>query len=106
MEPVRRLVAKRRVRLWSRELNEMRSESVEIFRQEEAQGVRGMKFPEVFFFEEEQNLSKRGTIVNEWEKLNRISNRRLNVQNLNTPLKLQWSIDRILCRSGFLSFGV
>ena len=40
-------------------------------------------------------MSKKGIIVNEWEKLNRISNRRLNVQNLNTPLKLQWSIDRI-----------
>lgn len=40
-------------------------------------------------------MSKNGTIVNEWEKLNRISNRRLNVQSLNTPLKIQWSIDRI-----------
>jgi len=49
----------------------------------------------LFFFEEEQNLSKRGTIVNEWENLTALSNRRLNVQNLNTPLKLQWSIDRI-----------
>lgn len=53
-------------------------------------------FPPIsFFFKEEQNLSKRGTIINEWEKLNRISNRRLNVQSLNTPLKIQWSIDRI-----------
>ncbi|HDL2533783.1 TPA: replication initiation factor domain-containing protein, partial [Enterococcus faecium] len=34
-------------------------------------------------------------IVNEWENLTALSNRRLNVQNLNTPLKLQWSIDRI-----------
>ncbi len=47
MESERRLVAKRRVRLWSRELNEMRSESVEIFRQEEDQGVWGMTFPKV-----------------------------------------------------------
>ncbi|HHC7547765.1 TPA: hypothetical protein ACN3EH_002861, partial [Enterococcus faecium] len=43
---------------------------------------------------------------NEWEKLNRISNRRLKYQSLTLPLKMQWSIDRILCRSGFLSFGV
>lgn len=49
----------------------------------------------LFFFEEEQNLSKNGIIVNEWENLTALSNRRLNVQNLNTPLKLQWSIDRI-----------
>lgn len=40
-------------------------------------------------------MSKRGTIINEWENLTALSNRRLNVQNLNTPLKLQWSIDRI-----------
>ena len=40
-------------------------------------------------------MSKKGTIINEWEKLTALSNRRLNVQNLNTPLKLQWSIDRI-----------
>ncbi|EGO7930485.1 replication initiation factor domain-containing protein, partial [Enterococcus faecalis] len=40
-------------------------------------------------------MSKNGTIVNEWEKLNRISNRRLNVHNMYTPLKMQWSIDRI-----------
>lgn len=40
-------------------------------------------------------MSKKGTIINEWEKLTAPSNRRLNVQNLNTPLKLQWSIDRI-----------
>ncbi|MGC5504492.1 replication initiation factor domain-containing protein, partial [Enterococcus faecium] len=39
--------------------------------------------------------SKNGIIVNEWENLTALSNRRLNVQNLNTPLKLQWSIDRI-----------
>ncbi|RCN65014.1 replication protein, partial [Enterococcus faecium] len=32
---------------------------------------------------------------NEWEKLNRISNRRLSVQGTTTPLKLNWSIDRI-----------
>ncbi|HDA6099893.1 TPA: replication initiation factor domain-containing protein [Enterococcus faecium] len=40
-------------------------------------------------------MSKNGIIVNEWENLTALSNRRLNVQNLNTPLKLQWSIDRI-----------
>lgn len=40
-------------------------------------------------------MSKNGTIVNEWEKLTALSNRRLNVQSLNTPLKIQWSIDRI-----------
>ncbi|MCH3560974.1 hypothetical protein LC974_15715, partial [Enterococcus faecium] len=40
-------------------------------------------------------LSKKGIIVNEWEKLNRISNRRLNAQTMCTPLKMQWSIDRI-----------
>ena len=40
-------------------------------------------------------MGKNGTIVNEWENLTALSNRRLNVQNLNTPLKLQWSIDRI-----------
>lgn len=33
--------------------------------------------------------------VNEWEKLTALSNRRLNVPNMYTPLKLQWSIDRI-----------
>ncbi|HCA4877708.1 TPA: replication initiation factor domain-containing protein [Enterococcus faecium] len=40
-------------------------------------------------------MSQKRVIVNEWEKLTALSNRRLNVQNLNTPLKLQWSIDRI-----------
>ncbi|WP_267648993.1 replication initiation factor domain-containing protein [Enterococcus faecium] len=40
-------------------------------------------------------MSKNGIIVNEWENLTALSNRRLNVQNLYTPLKLQWSIDRI-----------
>ncbi|HDT7900007.1 TPA: replication protein, partial [Enterococcus faecium] len=39
--------------------------------------------------------AEKRTTINQLEKLNRISNRRLNVQNLNTPLKLQWSIDRI-----------
>ena len=33
--------------------------------------------------------------MNEWEKLNRISNRRLNVPFWDTPIKMQWSIDRI-----------
>lgn len=49
----------------------------------------------LFFFEEEQNLSKRGTIVNEWEKLNRISNRRLSVGESVKTIKMSWSIDRI-----------
>ncbi|MGM0209401.1 hypothetical protein IGI96_003928 [Enterococcus sp. DIV0421] len=40
-------------------------------------------------------LSQKRTIVNEWEKFNRISNRRLSVQGTTTPLKLNWSIDRI-----------
>ena len=35
------------------------------------------------------------TTINEWEKLNRISNRRLSVKTFYTPLKLNWSIDRI-----------
>lgn len=38
---------------------------------------------------------KNGTIVNEWEKLNRISNRRLNVGNSVKVIKMHWSIDRI-----------
>nr|WLE91864.1 Replication initiation protein [Enterococcus faecium] len=33
--------------------------------------------------------------MNEWENLTALSNRRLNVQNMYTPLKMQWSIDRI-----------
>ncbi|TNX08490.1 replication protein, partial [Enterococcus faecium] len=40
-------------------------------------------------------MSKKGIIVNEWEKLNRISNRRLSVDDKVHPLKLSWSIDRI-----------
>ncbi|HBL2601239.1 TPA: replication initiation factor domain-containing protein, partial [Enterococcus faecium] len=40
-------------------------------------------------------MSKNGIIVNEWENLTALSNRRLNVQNMYTPLKMQWSIDRI-----------
>lgn len=40
-------------------------------------------------------MSKNGTIVNEWEKLTALSNRRLNVKGIDTPLKLSWSIDRI-----------
>ncbi|XIN96402.1 hypothetical protein N8D45_15860 (plasmid) [Enterococcus faecium] len=40
-------------------------------------------------------MSKKGTIINEWENLTALSNRRLNVQNMYTPLKIQWSIDRI-----------
>ncbi|RCF64292.1 replication protein, partial [Enterococcus faecium] len=37
-------------------------------------------------------MSKRGTIINEWENLTALSNRRLSVQTLTTPLKIQWSI--------------
>ncbi|MET2004764.1 hypothetical protein, partial [Enterococcus faecalis] len=40
-------------------------------------------------------MSKNGTIVNEWEKLTALSNRRLNAQTMCNPLKMQWSIDRI-----------
>ncbi|HDT7939360.1 TPA: replication protein [Enterococcus faecium] len=40
-------------------------------------------------------MSKNGIIVNEWENLTALSNRRLSVQGTTTPLKLQWSIDRI-----------
>lgn len=39
--------------------------------------------------------SQKRTTINQLEKLNRISNRRLSVQTLTTPLKLNWSIDRI-----------
>ncbi len=49
----------------------------------------------LFFFEEEQNLSKNGIIVNEWENLTALSNRRLSVDDKVHPLKLSWSIDRI-----------
>lgn len=35
------------------------------------------------------------TTINQLEKLNRISNRRLSVNSIDTPLKLNWSIDRI-----------
>ena len=40
-------------------------------------------------------MSKKGTIINEWEKLTAPSNRRLKYQSLTLPLKMQWSIDRI-----------
>ncbi|TAP95672.1 replication protein, partial [Enterococcus faecium] len=40
-------------------------------------------------------MSKKGTIINEWEKLTAPSNRRLSVPFMDTPLKIQWSIDRI-----------
>ncbi|MGX7282645.1 replication initiation factor domain-containing protein, partial [Enterococcus faecalis] len=40
-------------------------------------------------------MSKKQIIVNEWEKLTALSNRRLNVKGIDTPLKLSWSIDRI-----------
>lgn len=40
-------------------------------------------------------MSQKRVIVNEWEKLTALSNRRLSVQTTTTPLKLHWSIDRI-----------
>lgn len=40
-------------------------------------------------------MSKKGTIINEWEKLTAPSNRRLSVDDKVHPLKLSWSIDRI-----------
>lgn len=40
-------------------------------------------------------MSKNGTIVNEWEKLTALSNRRLKYQSLTLNLKMGWSIDRI-----------
>lgn len=53
-------------------------------------------FPPIsFFFKEEQNLSKRGTIINEWEKLTALSNRRLSVGESVKTIKMSWSIDRI-----------
>lgn len=39
---------------------------------------------------DEKNL-----LINEWEKLAALSNRRLSVQSLTTSFKLHWSIDRI-----------
>lgn len=39
--------------------------------------------------------SEKRTTINQLEKLNRISNRRLSVNSIDTPLKLNWSIDRI-----------
>lgn len=39
--------------------------------------------------------SQKRTVVNECEKLTALSNRRLSVQGTTTPLKLNWSIDRI-----------
>lgn len=39
--------------------------------------------------------AEKRTTINQLEKLNRISNRRLNAQTMCTPLKMQWSIDRI-----------
>ena len=39
--------------------------------------------------------SQKRTIVNECKKLTALSNRRLSVNSIDTPLKLNWSIDRI-----------
>ncbi|TKL02915.1 replication protein, partial [Enterococcus sp. ARL09-542] len=40
-------------------------------------------------------MSNRGTIINEWENLTALANRRLNVKTFYTPLKIRWSIARI-----------
>lgn len=40
-------------------------------------------------------MSKNGTIVNEWEKLAALSNRRLSVGESVKTIKMSWSIDRI-----------
>ena len=40
-------------------------------------------------------MSKRGTIINEWEKLTALSNRRLSVGESVKTIKMSWSIDRI-----------
>lgn len=51
--------------------------------------------------QEFENTKKRGKtegknfLVNEWEKLAALSNRRLSVKGIDTSLKLLWSIDRI-----------
>ena len=38
---------------------------------------------------------ERGLLINEWEKLTALSNRRLTHQNLRFLFSLSWSIDRI-----------
>jgi hypothetical protein len=35
------------------------------------------------------------TLINEWENLTALSNRRLSVRGIDTPIRLGWSIDRI-----------
>lgn len=40
-------------------------------------------------------MSKKQVVLNEWEKLTALSNRRLNVHIMYTPIKMGWSIDRI-----------
>ncbi|HFH8713632.1 TPA: replication initiation factor domain-containing protein [Streptococcus agalactiae] len=40
-------------------------------------------------------MSKKQVIVNEWEKLTALSNRRLKYQSLTLSMKMDWSIDRI-----------
>lgn len=37
----------------------------------------------------------RNLLINQWEKLAALSNRRLSVKGIDTPIKLGWSIDRI-----------
>lgn len=41
------------------------------------------------------SIMKKMTTLNNWDFLAALSNRRLNVQTLNTPFKLRWLIDRI-----------
>ncbi|WP_244353556.1 hypothetical protein [Enterococcus faecium] len=41
--------------------------------------------------------AEKRTTINQLEKLNRISNRRLSVDDKVHPLKLSWSIDRRFC---------
>jgi len=40
-------------------------------------------------------FSKKGQLLNEWESLTALSNRRLNMESFPTPFLLSWSIDRI-----------
>lgn len=42
-----------------------------------------------------RSFLKKGQVLNEWENLTALSNRRLNVKGIDTPIKITWSIDRI-----------
>lgn len=52
---------------------------------------------EILNFDGEKREKNQGDIllINQWEKLTALSNRRLSVQNLYTSFRLAWSIDRI-----------